>query len=124
MNTHNNMYEEIDDDLNDDDAIDDDASSVFDEEPPKSPPSEFALQLRPRLENILQVLTQAEMIEFDDKNREPLIEEMTEAAENARNPKAILKALMYALIESEYVEEVYGSDPELLNHIQNAIAIK
>lgn len=93
------------------------------DEQPAAPQSELAIQLRPRLEIILNEMVENEVIEFEPEKRELLFAEMTEAAENARNPKAILKAILYALIKSENVEEIYGSDPELLQYIKKAIAV-
>ncbi|MBN2526020.1 MAG: hypothetical protein JXR76_06470 [Deltaproteobacteria bacterium] len=84
--------------------------------------SELALELRPRLEKILDAMVDDEVIEFESEKRDLLLAEMTTAAENARHPKAILKAIMYALIKSDNVEEIYGSDPELLVYIEKALS--
>lgn len=81
----------------------------------------FAQQLRPLLKKILEVLSQQELIEFEPEKKELLYKEMTEAAAKSRHPKALLKAVMYALIKSDNVEEIYGSDSELMMHIKKAI---
>lgn len=96
--------------------------AVLEEDLPKEPPSEFAIQLRPSLEKILAALVQGELIEFEEDKKELLFDEMIEAAEKARHPKAILKAVMYALIKSDNVEEIYGSDPELMKIIKAAVS--
>lgn len=93
------------------------------DEPSMAPQSELALELRPRLEKILNAMVEDEVIEFEPEKRELLFTEMTKAAENARHPKAILKAILYSLIKSDNVEEIYGSDQELLVYIQKAMEI-
>ena len=107
--------------MTDDDKLNNSSDEL--DELPKSPQSELAAQLRPRFEIILNSMVENEVIEFDPEKRELLFAEMSEAAENARNPKAILKAILYALIKSENVEEIYGSDPELLQYIKKAISL-
>ena len=90
------------------------------DEPAQTNQSDLAKQLRPDLEKILDSMLKEEIIEFEPENRSLLIDEMIEAAENARHPKAIFKAVLVALLKSDNVEEIYGSDPELLDHIQKA----
>lgn len=121
-------FENIIDKINEEDKLkkelaEKELTDFVEDEPKKEPVSEFAMQLRPRLENILNTLVKHEVIEFEEEKRPLLIDDMTEAAERARNPKAILKAIMYALINSENVEEIYGSDSELLKYIQEAISL-
>lgn len=112
----------MDDDLLGDDFDDDLLDDDLDDELPEEPLSEFAKQLRPSMLNILKMLVEAELIEFEDEKKEELVKEMSQAAENARRPKAILKAVLYALIESDNVEEVYGNDSELMIVIKKAVS--
>lgn len=61
----------------------------------------------------LDKLEAAESIEVDPSSKKALVDELTLAALDANSPRHAIKRLCKTLLDSDYVEEVYGSDPEI-----------
>lgn len=80
------------------------------DEPGRSP---FAIKLAESIGEALRHMRAEGAIEIDDGSLDSVIIEVTESGLDARSPKQLIKRVIRTLIESEYVEEVYGTDDEL-----------
>ena len=80
------------------------------EEPPQPPTSAFAQQVGAALAKAVAAMRTDGIIEVNDGSVDPLIAEVTEAGLDSRSPKHLVKKVIRTMLESEYVEEVYGSD--------------
>lgn len=92
--------------------------AVFDEEPADAPEpaataSPFAIQLSAALTEAIETMRAEGMIEIEDDRIEPLVAEVAEAGLDSHSPKHLIKKVIRTLIESDYVDEVYGSDETL-----------
>ncbi len=82
------------------------------EEEPQEP-TEFEKTVSAALDEAVQALRAKEIIEVEDGNIAALVAELTAAAIEANSLKKLLKRTVNALVHSERVEEVYGTDEEL-----------
>ena len=89
--------------------------AVLDEEPPQpaATASPFAIQLNAALTEAIGAMRADGMIEIEDDRVEPLVAEVAEAGLDSHSAKHLVKKVIRTLIESDYVEEVYGSDEAL-----------
>lgn len=77
--------------------------------------------LRVGVLSALQSMIKREQIEVTDANIPIVVEELTAAALEARNPRHLLKKLRKALVASEAVEEVYAADRMLDSAFRRAL---
>jgi hypothetical protein len=75
----------------------------------------FEQMLFETLYGLLNACCTAEFIDVDDENRESLAITLTNAAMEAKHPKAILKTIARVLESSPLVEEIYASDREIMD---------
>ncbi len=95
-------------------AEDDGLSDVPDEAPEPAPPvSEFEKQLHAALLEAIGIMRQREVIEIEDDSIEPLVAEITEAGLDTKSPKQLIIRVIKSLLESDHVDEVYGTDEEI-----------
>jgi hypothetical protein len=85
--------------------------AVVDEDAPPPPPtSAFAQQVGAALGQAVAAMRKDGIIEVSDGSVDPLVAEVTEAGLDARSPKHLVRKVIRTMLESEYVDEVYGSD--------------
>ena len=87
------------------------APADAEEEPEPTELTTFEKKLRVGVDEVLTQLEDAGDVELI--RRDMLLDELTRVAADARSPKHLLKKLVYALVESEAVEEIYVSDDRL-----------
>ena len=80
-------------------------------EPEPAPLTTFEKRLRSSVDQALDRMVAAGEIEI--LRREMLLDELTRVAAEARSPKHLLKKLVYTLVDSEAVEEIYATDDQL-----------
>jgi hypothetical protein len=91
-------------------VLGDEDDTAEEDEPGRSP---FAIKLAESIGEALRHMRAEGAIEIDDGSLDSVIIEVTESGLDARSPKQLIKRVIRTLIESEYVEEVYGTDDEL-----------
>ena len=84
--------------------------AVVDEDEPEPQTSPFARQLAVRLAEAVAAMRAEGTIEVEADRMDALVAEVTEAGLDARSPKHLLKKVIHTMIESDSVEEVYGTD--------------
>jgi len=77
---------------------------------PEPAVSEFALKLGEAMGVAIASMRNDGIIEVNDDSMEGLIAEVTEAGLDTKSPKQLIKRVIKTLLESDYVEEVYGTD--------------
>jgi hypothetical protein len=82
-------------------------------EPETTEPTPFAQHVAAVLANALGSLRTDGVIEVEDANCEGLAVEVIGVALEATSPKRMSRRIVQALIHSDFVEEVYGSDDEI-----------
>ena len=80
--------------------------------------SEFGERLGRALEEALGHLRQEGLVEVTDANLPALQAEVIAAGLDARSPKQLMKRVVHSLIESEHVEEVFGTDEMLFDALR------
>ena len=81
-------------------------------------PTPFALRVAEILTQALAHLRTEGVIEVEDANVDLLASEITEAALDSSSIKRLQRRLVKALIHSELVEEVYGTDEEIASALR------
>jgi len=76
-------------------------------------PTAFEQSVGEALGAAVAAMRKEEIIEIDDANVEALVIELKNAAVESRSLKKLLRRVVNALVHSERVEEVYGTDEEL-----------
>ena len=61
------------------------------------------------------------IIEVEDDSMPALIAEATEAGLDTKSPKQLVKRVIRVLLESENVEEVYGTDEAISSSIKDLL---
>jgi hypothetical protein len=69
----------------------------------------------------LDLMIKREQVEIPQAHLAVVVEELTTAGLEARNPRHLLKKLRKALVNSEAVEEVYAGDRTLDNAFRRAL---
>ena len=91
--------------------------AVVDEPPEEVVPaalaSPFAIQLSAALTEAIGAMRTEGVIEVEEDRIEALVSEVAEAGLDSHSPKHLIKKVIRTMIESEYVEEVYGTDEVL-----------
>ena len=82
-------------------------------EPETTEPTPFAQHVAAVLAKALASLRADGVIEVEDANCEGLAAEVIGVALEATSPKRMPRRIVQALIHSDFVEEVYGSDDEI-----------
>lgn len=80
--------------------------------------SEFGQQLASALERAVEFLRREELVDVADDKLESLLTDVTAAGLEARSPKQLMKRVVRTMIESEDVEEVYGTDEMLFEALR------
>ena len=83
------------------------------EEPTETERSPFAIKLAESIDQALRTMCAEGAIEIDEGSLETVIVEVTESGLDARSPKHLVKRVVRTLMESDHVDEVYGTDDEL-----------
>jgi len=83
------------------------------EEPAEPERSPFAIKLAESIGEALRAMRSEGAIELDEGSLDTVIIEVTESGLDARSPKHLVKRVLRTLMESEHVDEVYGTDDEL-----------
>jgi hypothetical protein len=94
----------MNDDVADDDGVGDEPAEVL---------SPFALKLREALRAAIDQMRLDEVLEVEDESVDALVAEVTEAGLDSNSPKQLMKKIIQALLDSERVEEIYGTDEAL-----------
>lgn len=84
--------------------------AVVDEDVPEPPTSPFARQLSTRLTEAFTAMRSEGVIEVEEDRIDALVAEVTEAGLDSHSPKHMLKKVIRTMIESDVVDEVYGTD--------------
>lgn len=79
-------------------------------EPARSP---FAIKLAESIDQALRTMCAEGAIEIAEGSLDAVIVEVTESGLDARSPKHLVKRVVRTLMESDHVDEVYGTDDEL-----------
>ncbi len=91
-------------------------STPTEEEAPAA--SEFGQRLSAALEDAVGYLRTEGLVEVEDAKAPALIEEVTTAGLDARSPKQLMKRVVHTMIESDHVEEVFGTDEMLFDGLR------
>jgi len=85
--------------------------AIVGEDVPEPPaPSPFERQLSARLAGAIAAMRDEGTVEVEEGRIDALVAEVTEAGLDSHSPKHLLKKVIRTMIESDAVEEVYGSD--------------
>jgi hypothetical protein len=76
-------------------------------------PTPFEQSLDVALAAAVAAMRKAEVVEVEDANVEALVTELKNAAAESSSLKRLLKRVVNALVHSDHVEEVYGTDADL-----------
>lgn len=87
----------------------------------EEPVSEFAVKLGEALADAIATMRTQGIIEVEDGSMESLVAEATEAGLDTKSPKQLVKRVIRTLLESDYVEEVYGTDEDISNAIKSLL---
>ncbi len=79
-------------------------------ESPPEPETAFGMALHAALGSAVAYMRGEGIIEMEDGHVEQLVSELTEVGLDARSPRQMLRRLSRSLVESDHVEEVFGSD--------------
>ncbi len=80
--------------------------------------SEFGQRLSAALEEAVGFLRKEGLVEVEDAKAAALMTEVTTAGLDARSPKQLMNRVVHTLIESDLVEEVYGTDEMLFGALR------
>ena len=88
-------------------------ASVEDEPEPEMAVSEFAVRLAAALGDAIAVMRRNGMLEVEEASMNGLVEEVVEAGLDTKSPKQLVSRVIRTLLESDQVEEIYGTDEEI-----------
>jgi len=91
-------------------ADDEEPKPVEEEELPMSP---FGLRLAAAVRAAIDQMRQEGNLEVEDDQIDALVNEVTEAGLDSSSPKQLIKKVLNTLIQSDRVEEIYGTDEML-----------
>ena len=77
---------------------------------PEVPQTEFGRRLAAATRAAVDQMRGDGSLEVEEENIDALVNEVAEAGIEANSPKQLLKKVLNALLESERVEEIYGTD--------------
>jgi len=85
----------------------------------EQPASEFGQRLGAALEEAVAHLKAEGLVEVEDANAPMLMSEVTTAGLDSRSPKQLMRRVVQTLIDSDHVEEVYGTDEMLFDALRS-----
>lgn len=77
---------------------------------PEMPVTEFGRRLAVATRAAIDQMMKDGSLEVDADHVEALVAEVSEAGLEANSPKQLVKKILHSLLESERVEEIYGTD--------------
>lgn len=80
--------------------------------------SEFGQRLSAALEEAVGFLRSEGLVEVVEGGAQALVDEVTTVGLDARSPKQLMKRVVHTMIESEHVEEVFGTDEMLFDGLR------
>ena len=80
---------------------------------PELPESEFAQRLRGAIADAVSGMRTNGMLEVENDEMESLIAEVAEAGLDTKSAKQLVNRVIKTLLDSDHVEEIYGTDDEL-----------
>ena len=80
---------------------------------PEEQMSPFGLRLTAAVGAAVTQMRADGSLEVEDENVDALVNEVTEAGLDSNSPKQLIKKVLKTLIQSERVEEIYGTDEML-----------
>ncbi len=89
-----------------------DAEADEEAEPQMSP---FGLRLAAAVEGAIEQMRSDGILEVEDAVVDALVIEVTEAGLDSNSPKQLIKKVIRALVASDRVDEIYGTDEMLRN---------
>lgn len=107
MNTDRDLKALLSAIMNEDDAETEPA------EAPQQEMSPFGLRLAVAVRAAIDQMRQDGVLEVDDEVVDALAVEVTEAGLNSNSPKQLMNKVLKSLLDSERVEEIYGTDEML-----------
>jgi hypothetical protein len=96
-----------------------DETEISDEPEPETA---FGLALSAALGSAVAYMRGEGVIEMEDHHVEGLVMELKEVGLDARSPKQMMRRLSRTLVESDHVEEVFGSDDDISAAVQRFLA--
>ena len=99
--------------------------SAEDGDAPEAAPEvgEFGQRLAVALREAVLHLRAKEVIEVRDEALDAAVAHCTEAGLEARSPKQVAKRVVRALLKSDHVDEVYGTDEELTDELRRFLGV-
>ena len=94
-------------------AIMDEDDVPLESEAEELPMSAFGLQLAAAIRAAVDQMRQEGNLEVEETEVEALVNEVTEAGLDSNSPKQLIKKVLNTLINSDRVEEIYGTDEML-----------
>ena len=95
--------------MNEDGAEDD----LLDDEPEAEPLSPFGQRLMAAVRAGIDEMRREGILEVEEASVDALVAEVTEAGLDSNSPKQLMKKVLASLLDSERVEEIYGTDEML-----------
>jgi hypothetical protein len=80
---------------------------------PEAPMSAFGLRLAAAVRAAVEQMRREGNLEVEDAEVDALIDEVTEAGLDSNSPKQLTKKVLHTLLNSDRVEEIYGTDEML-----------
>ena len=86
--------------------------------PVPEPQTPFGQQLQAAMGSAVAYMRAQGVIEVEDEAVEGLVAELVGVALEAHSPKQMMKRISRTLIQSDHVEEVFGSDDEISSAVK------
>ena len=93
----------------------DDLGDEHADEEPELQMSPFGLRLAAAVEGAIEQMRADGVLEVEDAAVDELVIEVTEAGLDSNSPKQLIKKVIKALVDSDRVDEIYGTDEMLRN---------
>ncbi len=88
---------------------------------PELPASAFAQRLRTVLAEAISTMRANGMLEVEDDQMESLVAEVAEAGLDTKSAKQLVSRIIRTLLESDHVEEIYGTDDEIRDALRQLL---
>ena len=95
--------------------MNDDVGDAEPDEEPEPQMSPFGLRLAAAVEGAIEQMRADGVLEVEDAVVDALVIEVTEAGLDSNSPKQLIKKVIKALLASDRVDEIYGTDEMLRN---------
>lgn len=86
---------------------------ALNEEVPPEPDTPFGQQLQAAMGSAVAYMRAEGVIEVEDDAVESLVAELTSVGLEAHSPRQMMKRMSRTLLQSDHVEEVFGSDDDI-----------